>query len=122
MKHKKHKYLFSDIKTKLEEKAVEIRQISTEVRKILRGKEEKKHVSDFLFFLQLEIKHIQDTENDSGTNSIRNRIIDAHVNEMTRFFCDIINKYYESEIIYRERCRTRIARQLEIGFNHLIIL
>ena len=43
------------------------------------------------------------------------RIIELQVESMTRKFCLIMEKYYQSIVIYRERCKQRVQRQYQIG-------
>ncbi|CAF4042367.1 unnamed protein product [Rotaria magnacalcarata] len=82
----------------LDEKLTEMRRLSTNVRKYLS-----------------EMKKIEDIQIDADKKTTRHRIAEAHVNIMTKHFCDIMNRYYASEITYRERCRARVTRQFQIA-------
>ncbi|CAF3168567.1 unnamed protein product [Rotaria socialis] len=82
----------------LAENMAEMRRLSTNVRKYLS-----------------EMKKIEDIQIDADKKTVRHRIAEAHVNIMTKHFCDIMNRYYASEIAYRERCRARVARQFQIA-------
>jgi len=39
------------------------------------------------------------------------------MNIITERFCNIMNKYYGLVIVHQERCKTRIARQIQIGLD-----
>jgi t-SNARE complex subunit (syntaxin) len=36
---------------------------------------------------------------------------------MTKNFCEIMDKYYQLIINYREKCKERVQRQYQIGFD-----
>ncbi len=72
------------------------------------------------------MKHIKEMEMNSGDKNICQCIIETQINVLTKRFCDITNKYYKSVTNYRERCKTTIDHQIQIGLhfssvNYLIL-
>ncbi|CAF0838461.1 unnamed protein product [Rotaria sordida] len=89
--------LDSKIRDELEEKMRELRQLGDNVRRYLK-----------------EMKQIHEIETHNQQKKIRQRIIEAQLNYLTKRFCDIMDKYYGSVITYREKCRTKVVRQSQI--------
>ncbi|CAF0978908.1 unnamed protein product [Rotaria sp. Silwood1] len=82
----------SEIKDELEDTMTEVRQLSDEVRKHL-----------------IKVKQMHEIETNIQQNNVRQRIIEAQLNYITKRFCKLMNKYYGSVITYREICRTRVV-------------
>jgi t-SNARE complex subunit (syntaxin) len=51
-----------------------------------------------------------------NSKKIYRRIIENQIDGMTKNFCEIMDKYYQSIMNYREKCKERVQRQFEIGF------
>jgi len=56
-------------------------------------------------------------QNPSGERNIRQRITEGQMDVITKHFCTIIDKYYQSVIIYRKRYEERIQRQYELSLK-----
>ena len=53
-----------------------------------------------------------------NSKKIYRRIIENQIDGITKEFCEIMNKYYQSIMTQREKCKERVQRQFEIGFNY----
>jgi t-SNARE complex subunit (syntaxin) len=54
---------------------------------------------------------------NSSSKKISQRIIEGQIDGMTKNFCEIMDKYYQLIINYREKCKERVQRQYQIGFD-----
>jgi hypothetical protein len=66
------------------------------------------------------MKQIQQMNHTNKTN-VCQRIINSHITVLTRYFCATMDKYYQSVITYRDRCKVRIVRQLQIGLKNFFL-
>jgi hypothetical protein len=65
-----------------------------------------------------EMKQSHAIETFTNEKNVYQRIIEAHVDSITKYFCTIMDKYYQSVITYRERCKINIAHRLQIGIEN----
>ncbi|CAF1298178.1 unnamed protein product [Rotaria sp. Silwood1] len=82
-------------KEELEEKMADIKKLANDVRLRLKKMED-------------------DQEQTPSTSQAQTRIGKAQHATLSRKFIDVMNSYRNAEIEYRERCKARIQRQLEI--------
>ncbi|CAF0906639.1 unnamed protein product [Adineta steineri] len=85
-------------KDKLEKTMIEIKQLGNTIRITLK-----------------QMKEIQEKNNLNKRKNIRQRIIDTQIDACMKYFCITMNKYHESVLTYREKCKLRLIRQLEIA-------
>ncbi|CAF3729904.1 unnamed protein product [Rotaria sp. Silwood1] len=90
-------------KEELEEKMADIKKLANDVRLRLKKMED-------------------DQEQTPSTSQAQTRIGKAQHATLSRKFIDVMNSYRNAEIEYRERCKARIQRQLEISEEYLNIL
>nr|BAK03506.1 predicted protein [Hordeum vulgare subsp. vulgare] len=86
------------IKDELEERMAEIKKTAQRVRQKLKAME----------------SHIEQEESDSSRQSADLRIRKTQHSTLSRKFIEVMNDYNNAQIDYRERCKARIQRQLEI--------
>lgn len=86
------------VKDELEERMAEIKKTAQKVRQKLKAME----------------SHIEQEESDSSRQSADLRIRKTQHSTLSRKFIEVMNDYNNAQIDYRERCKARIQRQLEI--------
>jgi len=86
------------VKDELEERMAEIKKTAQKVRQKLKVME----------------SHIEQEESDSSRQSADLRIRKTQHSTLSRKFIEVMNDYNNAQIDYRERCKARIQRQLEI--------
>ncbi|CAF0866115.1 unnamed protein product [Rotaria sordida] len=87
-------------KEELEEKMADIKKLANDVR--------------------LRLKKMEDDHEQTTNNSpAHTRIGKAQHATLSRKFIDVMNSYRNAEIEYRERCKARIQRQLEISEGYI---
>ncbi|RNA22046.1 syntaxin-1A isoform X2, partial [Brachionus plicatilis] len=86
------------IKDELEDRMAEIKKTAQKVRQKLKTME----------------SHIEQEESDSSRQSADLRIRKTQHSTLSRKFIEVMNDYNNAQIDYRERCKARIQRQLEI--------
>lgn len=89
---------------------VEVRILADQIRKELIRKNDvwdipKDEISS------IDLREMYENE---GKDTLQ-RIIELQVESMTRKFCSIMEKYYQSSVTYREKCKQRVQRQSHIG-------
>lgn len=72
---------------------------------------------EIIFYFLIGIKREQEIRNPCGVKNARQRIVDEQMNVITKHFCAIMNKYYQSVMIHRERCIQRIQRQNQLSME-----
>ncbi|CAF0781540.1 unnamed protein product [Didymodactylos carnosus] len=97
-------------KEELEEKMAEIKKIANEVRQRL-----KKEVHlRLLSCSEMEQTQEQQVQSRKPKSQAEFRIEKSQHATLSRKFIDVMNAYNNAQIEYRERCKARIQRQLEI--------
>jgi len=86
------------VKNELEERMGEIKRTAQKVRQKLKAME----------------SHIEQEESESSRQSADLRIRKTQHSTLSRLFIEVMNEYNNAQIDYRERCKARIQRQLEI--------
>ncbi|CAF4653912.1 unnamed protein product [Rotaria magnacalcarata] len=86
-------------KEELEEKMADIKKIANDVRVKLKKMEQEQELS----------------QSSSNRTQAQFRIEKSQHATLSRKFIDAMNSYRNAEIEYRERCKARIQRQLEIS-------
>lgn len=66
-------------------------------------------------FIIIELKNLIELPNSQHMKTVQQRIINSQIDMITKHFCQIMNNYYQATIIYREKYKQRIQRQLQIG-------
>jgi hypothetical protein len=63
------------------------------------------------------MRQIQEMQNPTQQKNIRRRIIETQIDVITKKFCAIMDKYYQSIITHRKRCTEKIQRQCQLGLK-----
>lgn len=94
-----------------------MRQLGIDIRKYLNGTERKKFLCQKSInpLVCLVLKKSYEADILSTQKSLRQRIIEVHLNMLTKRFCDTMCRYHDSVIKYRETCKTIVIRQLQLG-------
>jgi hypothetical protein len=92
----------------------EIKHLGNNVRMSLKRKRHLKK-STFLYnILFIEMKEDHAMMNTNHRKDIRQRIIESQIDVTTKYFCTTMDKYYQAVITYRERCKERIAHEMQL--------
>ncbi|CAF2709478.1 unnamed protein product [Rotaria sp. Silwood2] len=97
-------------KEELEEKMADIKKLANDVRLRLKKMEDDQEQTSSTSQAQTRIGKAQVV----NKNDILTTQYDDHAT-LSRKFIDVMNSYRNAEIEYRERCKARIQRQLEIS-------
>ena len=62
-----------------------------------------------------EMTHHQETKINA-----RHRIIRAQTEILSQRFYEFMNRHYQAVVIHHERCKLRIVRQIQLGFDRLM--
>lgn len=74
-----------------------------------------------LFNFYLEIEQNIEAEEQSNKSSADLRIRKTQHSTLSRKFVEVMTEYNRTQTDYRERCKGRIQRQLEISENLILI-
>ncbi len=66
------------------------------------------------------MKKIHELHNSIPEKHVRQRIIEQQIDGITKHFCTIMDKYYQSVIIHRQKCVERIRRQYQSGLKNYL--
>lgn len=64
-------------------------------------------------FNSIVMKQNQEVESSTNEKNVYQRIREAHIDTITDYFCRTMDRYYQSALIYREKCKTQITYQLK---------
>jgi len=92
----------------------EIKHLGNNVRMSLKRKRYlKKRINFYTISFFIEMKENHAMVNTSHRKDVRQRIIESQIDVTTKYFCTTMDKYYQSVITYRERCKVRIAHEMQ---------
>ncbi len=92
----------------------EIKHLGNNVRMSLKRKRylKKNKFLYNIFFIEMKENHAM--VNTRHRKDVRQRIIESQIDVTTKYFCTTMDKYYQSVITYRERCKVQIAREMPL--------
>lgn len=111
----------AEVKQELEDLMADIKKTANKVRSKLKGKAKINWKKEFtvkwciIGFIQTVIEQNIEHEEQTNKSSADLRIRKTQHSTLSRKFVEVMTEYNRTQTDYRERCKGRIQRQLEIS-------